>query len=471
MELNPRITAIAEGLATRLEEIPDPAAEGGIWSLLIPYAAYDLESARSLMPEELPFGMDAETMGRLLWTSWAASRLEASTSFEQAASLLEGLQEAGGFHTDTIARVGLSAVDANPALALACAEALLSIAQDAEQPPFIHAMARAGAAHILLLLGDDRGDEAALDALGSLDDLGADERSFIVEHVAMPLALVDAEAAMDLFDDEAAGRYGSVQVVANSLARIDPAAALRLCQRWGQGYDGLSAVECLSFFPAADLDHALELAAAIETASARCRTFARLVHVAPEGRKHEVFLRAVEVALTEAPGQGHGDVDARLLAQLACLGRRLGYEGYLTLARLAAERVRESASSSDTAWEFYMGAVEVAPILAFVDRDLARELLEEAMAQPPPEFDAPQEVAGWYQLELAAAAAEVDIDWGLAMMEEWGVEDSSVDPRVAVFAFEELLQRFLWSDERREDELLAADYEAGVIPRLLPQGW
>ncbi|MBD3174158.1 MAG: hypothetical protein GF320_03180, partial [Armatimonadia bacterium] len=471
MELTPRITAIAEGLATRLEEMPDPAAEGAIWSLLVSYAAYDLESARSLMPEELALGVNAEMMDRFLWSAWAASRLDASTSADQAEALLEDLQEAGGFHVDTIARVGVRAVEANPDLAAACAETLLDPPDDAGHPPVIDTVALAGAAHILLLLGDDRGEATVRAAVASLDGLGADERSFVAEPLAIPLALVDVEAALDLFENEEDSYFGDAQVVANSLARFDPQEAVRLCKRRGMRHGGLSLAECLGFFPPEDLDQAMELVASIEDPGSRCLSLARLVHVAPEGRKREVFLRAVEVALTEAPGQGHGDVDARLVAQLACLGRRLGYEGYLTLARLAAERVRASASSPDTAWEFYMGATEVAPILAFVDRDLARELLEEAMAQPPPELDAPQEVTGWYQLELAAAAAEVDIDWGLAMMEEWGLGDSSVDPRIAVFAVEELLQRFLWSDERREDELLAADYEAGVIPRLLPQRW
>ncbi len=295
---------------------------------------------------------------------------------------------------------------------------------------------------------------------------GADYDAFVRGMVAEQICDKHFDMAMKLIDgiQDQDEKQRHLANIARHIAKTDPDRAVDMLKELGGEWQrDYAYVRMLPFFPPDQFDRAIEIAEGLSRNELRARALARLAQVGPEQRVPQLLEQAAGELIAQAsergmdPGGGSGL--AQSMARLACVARRLGYQQYMDFALRAASLHTRGAESGyvDTSLnvrEDFTLAIQ----LACTSPELSRHITASAL----------QRVGGVEKLNeycysaLAAAAAEVDINWAGQLLEQMPPDEPSAKQLYRTEAARALVRRLLETPEEREHDMLTR-YEAWIV--------
>jgi len=409
----------------------------GLLARVDPAAAYDAAAKAGLSTEGIALALARQaTEGDID---------EAISLVRQAADPTTAILELG--------RLVGQVRDGDPEGAVRCLEAAMDAAARVGNAPN-----RAGLTAFiggqLARLGDPRGETALREAQALVQNIGvAGWDGYMRGMVAENLAEVDVDQALALMGtiEEKDERDRHLGNIIRRAAAIDPGRAAALLDEIGSDWHRvLVCARAVAFFPAEQLDKAIDLARGIDEAPQyRGLALARLAWVAPEARKADLIEEAAEVL--SAPDQPGSDRmrDAVALAHLACAARQLGYEGYEELAMRALSR----SDAANDGSEFVLA-------LSFLRPDLARYFGESMLVRRGgiERFD--PGVVGVFLRSIAAVAPDRAVELFLA----WPTVDEPRDDYSIRFGAVAFLVEALLDGPAKQEQAILTDQGDGVIP-------
>jgi hypothetical protein len=274
----------------------------------------------------------------------------------------------------------------------------------------------------------------------------------------------DPDAALKLLDplEDQSERDRHLANLARHTARTDPDRALDLIGRISADYarDGALATT-LAFFPPDQLDRAVGLARGLEDSYQRCRALTLLASIAPQDRK-AALLEEAAAGLSSAGDdpRGLGTRSGECAARLACVARRLGYADYPSLALVAMAANARTSLRYGGGYGYQRDDMDCARLLAFCAPDLAREMIESALARRP-------NLAKLHSYEasgLVSAACHVDPLWGVELIRQSAPDDPKDEFSRRMSAAITVARNLLESPDDLEYEVLCSDYQWSWIP-------
>ncbi len=294
---------------------------------------------------------------------------------------------------------------------------------------------------------------------------GADFDAYVRGMVAEQICDKHFDMAMTLMDgiQDQDEKQRHLANIARHIAKTDPDRAVDMLKELSSEWRRNDAyVRMLPFFPPDQFDRAIEIARGLSRKELRARALALLAQVGPEQRVPQLLEQAAGELIAEGTDQGmdpRGSSLAQPMARLACVARRLGYQQYMDFALRAASLHTRGAESGyvDTSLnvrEDFTLAIQ----LACTSPELSRHITASAL----------QRAGGVAKLNehcysvLAAAAAEVDINWAAQLLEQMPPDDPSAKQLYRTEAARAVVRRLLETPEEREHDMLTR-YEAWIV--------
>jgi len=291
----------------------------------------------------------------------------------------------------------------------------------------------------------------------------AGRQAYARGRVAPYLCERDLQAALDIVMpiEDRYTRDDGLRGIIRRLSKTDPAKAVELLDRLSGDFERDQAIaEAVPFFPENQLDLAVALTDGTGYPPCRVAALGRLCAVAPKERVPGLIEKALAACLGQAAGGSWyvvSDVGhAAGLASLACIARRRGYSQYQHIAlRALAMGVRDDLPpGSDTEGKVHLAReFQAAWVLAFTAPDLARHAIESNLRRA----GGVDRLLPVSYYALAAAAAEVDVDWALALLKQMTPDAPDANALYRTYATEAVAYRLSADAEAREYRLLAKD--------------
>ena len=289
----------------------------------------------------------------------------------------------------------------------------------------------------------------------------AGRQAYARGRVAACLCEHDLQAALDLVmpvGDEHT-RDGGLRRIISRVGKTDPQKATGLLGRLSNDFERDQAIaEAIPFFPENQLDLASSLTDRMGYPPSRMAALGRLCAVAPRERVPELIEKALAAYPDQSPGSSpymaYDSQRAGGLASLACIARRRGYSQYREIAlRAMAGGVRDQDPPvPDAQGRLHLGReFQVGWVLAFTAPDLARHAIEASFRRA----GGVERLLPVSYYSLAAAAAEVDVDWALALLKQMTPDAPDADALYRTYAIEAVACRLSADAEAREYRLLA----------------
>ncbi len=384
-------------------------------------------------------------------------RAQLVENFDQAVALIKG-------HPDHSRALSVLVEEAkklqgdHPQLALKCLTAARAMIRSTTEASAFRAYIGA----MMVDLGDETGLDLIAQAEQEVSNVErADVREFAYTTIALTTAERDLEKALLLleFIQDQDQREQMLTYFARRLAKTDPDQALTIVrERISRRSQPKTIATILPFFPEDQFERAVQVAQGIEDDFYRALALGRLSSVAPPPRVPQLIAQAAEALLASTEfSESRLNRAAQALASLACVARRRGYDQYQALSSraVALRAVGYTASGSISSSLHY--DLQLARILAFSHPELARVVINSALTY----------AGGWDKVpasrysSLAAAAAEVDVDWALALLAQMPPDAPGTDPLHRGSSAVAIAKRLLTSAEEREEHLLGHSYLHG----------
>ncbi|MFO7947522.1 MAG: carboxypeptidase regulatory-like domain-containing protein [Armatimonadota bacterium] len=284
---------------------------------------------------------------------------------------------------------------------------------------------------------------------------GADYEAYVRGYAAEHICDRDMERAMELIDgiadaDEKARHLGNI---ARHVAKTDPDRAFEIVEMIGSSDRDRALTAMLPFFPDHRMDDAIDAVSGIESDFYVPMAYARLAWVVPKDRVAEMIEAAQDALLKrwQSTGVSFGDSHTpQEMVRLAICARYLGYSEYEQIAlRALSLRTRGAGNYVDTSLNVRED-FQLAIYLAHTDEEMARHVIESGLTY----------AGGLEKLNpecwnyLAAAAAEVDIQWAVELLEHMPPDDPDADDLHRAQAVRAVVKRLTESPRERRMDVL-----------------
>ena len=295
---------------------------------------------------------------------------------------------------------------------------------------------------------------------------GADYDAYVRGMVAEQICDRHFDMAMKLIDgiQDQDEKQRHLANIARHIAKTDPDRAVDMLKQLGDEWRrGHAYVRMLPVFPPDQFDRAIEIAGGLSRKELRARALARLAQVGPEQRVPQLLEQGAGELIAQASERGmHPDGGSGLaqsMACLACVARRLGYQQYMDFALRAASMHSRGAEGGylDTSLnvrEDFTLAIQ----LACTSPELSRHVTESALRR----VGGVEKLNGYCYSTLAAAAAEVDINWAGQLLEQMPPDEPSAKQFYRTESVCAVVRRLLETPEEREHDMLTR-YEAWIV--------
>ncbi|MBD3177145.1 MAG: hypothetical protein GF320_18375 [Armatimonadia bacterium] len=424
------------------------------WEAIAVLGAADPDLAEDLLSEA---GMDvSDTVRGRIYGCWAARRLAPDTQVDVTPALLQGIEPAAMAPHD-ILRLGWDAYPDNPDLTQHCADEMV---RRADAMSGVRATERRCQGTVLLaLLGDDRAGQQFEKVQADLAALTPEQCSEALASSIGLIALLSADVAQELMDADP--HKGDdchwAEAMARSIATYDPDLAVSILEECTGGLTGQRAAGIVGLFPEEHRERAIEIARGIDEPTARALALARLSYAASGQVRRDLYREAV----TQALAHRRSIYDARTLAGLAVLGRRIGYQDTSTLAIAAAQILCRDLSL------VYGMPLTTLECLAMAEPDLAAAIVEMARDLAAEGEGRGARIMRYQTYRLLPVAAGVRPGWEGEILMEWQ-ELYPANVQVPLrYAGNSLVDRYLLPAEEREDRAMEGKVAEGIVPVVI----
>jgi hypothetical protein len=312
---------------------------------------------------------------------------------------------------------------------------------------------------LLALLGDDRAGEQFERIQADLAALTPEQRSEALASSIGLIALLNPDIAQELMgaDPHKSDDYRWAEDMARSIATYDPDLAVSILEECPGGLTGQRAADIVGLFPEEHRERAVEIARSIEEPTARALALARLSYAASGQVQRDLYREAV----TQALAHRRSIYDARTLAGLAVLGRRIGYQDTSALATAAAQLLCRNLSLT------YGMPLTTLECLAMAEPDLAAAIVDMARDLAAEGAGRGARIMRFQTFRLLPVAAEVRPGWEGEILMEWQELYPGEVQMPLRYAGNSLVDRYLLPTEEREDRAMEGKVGEGIVPVVI----
>ncbi len=284
---------------------------------------------------------------------------------------------------------------------------------------------------------------------------GADYEAYVQGYAAEHICDRDMERAMELIDGivEADEKARHLANIARHVAKTDPDRAFEIVEMIDARRRDRALTTMLPFFPEDRMGDAIDAVSRIESDFYVPMAYARLAWVVPKERVAEMIEAAQEALLTRWASRGVSIGDSHTpqeMARLAICAKCVGYSEYKQIAlRGLSLRRRGAGSYVDTSLNVRED-FQLAIYLAHTDEEMARHVIESGLAYAGGVEKLNPECWNY----LAAAAAEVDIQWATELLEHMPPDDPDADDLHRSQAVRAVVKRLTESPKERRMDVL-----------------
>jgi hypothetical protein len=205
------------------------------------------------------------------------------------------------------------------------------------------------------------------------------------------------------------------------------------------------------------MTEAADLARKLERGFAKALALTRLAAVAPKEQQPSLLEEAVEaLATSRRPDENR----AELVARIAGIARRLGYPHHEELGlRAASLRMLWGVTGDRYTWQAQTD-MELARVLAFVQPEMARFLIEDVLRNTGGIDDLPSSLYSG----VVSAAAHVDPRWAVELVRRMPPDDLTDDYLRRGAAVGTVVRNLLESPDEIETATIGRFYQYSWLP-------